>query len=126
MAIKKIVLDLWGDLNRQNWDNLSSYFSETATINWHDSNERFSVDEFVFANSHYPGNWQINIEKLISIENIVISVVKVSLKESDISFHATSFFEFENDKIKTLDEYWGEDGIPPQWRIDMKIGKPIC
>jgi len=28
-------------------------------------------------------------------------------------------------KIKTLDEYWGDDGPIPQWRKDMNIGRPI-
>ena len=36
-----------------------------------------------------------------------------------------SFFKFENDRILTLDEYWGECGDAPQWRLDKKIGKKI-
>ncbi|MGG7177372.1 hypothetical protein ACQPU1_07275 [Clostridium paraputrificum] len=42
-----------------------------------------------------------------------------------MSFHAVSFIKFKNDKIVTLDEYWGDDGIAPQWRLVKKIGKPI-
>lgn len=42
-----------------------------------------------------------------------------------MSVHATSFFEFRNGKIKVLDEYWGDDGKVPQWRIEKQIGKPI-
>ncbi|WP_415520971.1 hypothetical protein [Clostridium sp.] len=59
------------------------------------------------------------------IENLVISVVKVQLKNKDASFHATSFFEFNNGKIKLLNEYWGDDGKAPQWRIDKQIGEKI-
>ncbi|NLM10011.1 MAG: nuclear transport factor 2 family protein, partial [Clostridiaceae bacterium] len=35
------------------------------------------------------------------------------------------FFEFKGDKISCLDEYWGDDGIAPQWRLDKQIGQPI-
>jgi hypothetical protein len=42
-----------------------------------------------------------------------------------MSFHVTSFIEIIEGKIKTLDEYWGDDGPIPQWRKDMHIGKPI-
>ncbi len=125
MEPEKLVSDLWGDIDRQNWSNLPYYFSDTATINWHNTNECFSVEEFILANSKYPGDWQITVEKLVGIGNIAISVVKVALKEENSSFHATSFFEFEGEKIMKLDEYWGSDDKPPQWRADMKIGKPI-
>lgn len=126
MDLSAMVSSLWGDIHAQNWGNLPSYFTQTATINWHNTNERFSVNEFVLANSRYPGDWQIRIEKLMSANQIVISVVQVLLKESGVSFHATSFFQFENGKIQTLDEYWSEDGPPPQWRTELKIGTPIC
>ena len=31
-----------------------------------------------------------------------------------------------DDKILSRDEYWGDDGIAPHWRLDKKIGKPIA
>lgn len=121
--MKDIVIKLWNDIDKQNWSALPSYFLETATINWHNTNECFNIDEFVRANSEYPGDWAVKIERLMESDNIVISVVKV--KNGDISFHATSFFAFDSNKVKTLDEYWGDDGKAPQWRIDKRIGRPI-
>jgi len=32
------------------------------------------------------------------------------------------FYEFYSGQTH---EYWGDDGIAPQWRQDKKIGKPI-
>lgn len=125
MDYKKIIIDLWKNMDKQNWNNLYTYFNKNAVINWHNTNESFNVEEFVIANSEYPGNWAIEIERLETKENLVISVVKVSLKGEDISFHATSFFEFKDNKIILLNEYWGDDGKPPQWRINKKIGRPI-
>lgn len=110
------VIDLWNDINDQNWNNIHTYFDQEAIINWNNTNEKFNAEEFVTANREYPGDWRIVIERLETINNLVISVVKVEPDSGDLSFHATSFFEFLNGKIKLLNEYWGEDGNPPQWR----------
>ena len=125
MNCKEQVIALWNDMDEQNWDNIHIYFEDEAIINWNNTNERFNVEEFVRANCEYPGDWSIKIERLECMENLVISVVKVHLKDNDVSFHATSFFEFNNCKIKLLNEYWGDDGKAPQWRIDKQIGKLI-
>lgn len=46
-------------------------------------------------------------------------------KNSKLSFHVTSFIEINNDKIISIDEYWGDDGAAPEWRLNKHIGKPI-
>lgn len=125
MNNKEKIKSLWNDLDKHDWDNIYEYFHNNAVINWINTNEQFDVRDFVRANSEYPGQWSIEVERLESIENLVISVVKVHLKDGDLAFHATSFFEFSNDKIKILNEYWGQYEKAPQWRIDKGIGKPI-
>lgn len=125
MDIKITALSLWCDINMQRWDKIPDYFTPDASIHWHNTNEKFTVSEFLKANSEYPGNWTIIPEKALCDGNTVITVVKVALRDAYVSLHATSFFEFEGDKIKRLDEYWGDDGPAPQWRKDLGIGKPI-
>lgn len=123
--MKNIIGEFWNEMDKQNWNELIKYFSEVAVINWHDTNESFTPDEFVKINEFYPGNWKIKIERIEEINNLVVSVVKVPLEKEKISFHAVSFFNFENRKIKKLDEYWGKDEEIPQWRKEMKIGRKI-
>lgn len=125
MQLKEIIKALWSDIDNQDWAKLRNYFEEEASVNWPNTNESFSVDEFIDCNSKYPGDWKISVERLEQVENTVISVVKVQLKGSDASFHAVSFFEFSGNKILVLNEYWGDDGDIPKWRKDMKIGKAI-
>ncbi|AOT68935.1 hypothetical protein [Geosporobacter ferrireducens] len=125
MNYQECIIGLWNDMDKQNWSNISKYFDDEAIINWNNTNERFNVQEFIRVNEEYPGDWNIRIERLECIDSLVISVVKVQLKNEDISFHATSFFEFNNEKIKVLNEYWGDDGKAPQWRIEKQIGRPI-
>lgn len=75
------------------------------------------------ANCDYPGTWNGEIERIEQIENTIITVTHIW--NNDMSFHVTSFFKIESQKIMALDEYWGDDGVAPQWRLDKHIGKPI-
>ena len=59
------------------------------------------------------------------IGDLIITVTKVFSTDSYISVHATSFLRMEDGKIASMDEYWGDDGETPKWRLDMEIGKRI-
>lgn len=37
-------------------------------------------------------------------------------------FHVVSFLRIRDDKICSVDEYWGDDGAAPDWRLEMQIG----
>ena len=122
---KQIILDFWQDVANQNAKNLQSYFLSNATIRWHNTNEQFSVEEYIRANCEYPGDWYGEVERIELVENLGITATRVWLSDNSASFHATSFYEFVENKIISLNEYWGDDGVAPQWRLDKKIGKPI-
>lgn len=122
------VFLLWAAMDQQHWGALPTFFVPEATICWPNTNERFTVTEYVRANSEYPGDWRIaveRIEKLEAVENMFVSVVRVVLAEGTLCFHAVSFFTFVGDKIISLTEYWSEDGAPPAWRIQLGIGQPL-
>jgi hypothetical protein len=122
---KELITGLWNAMDRRRWHEIADYFCSDAAIFWHNTNERFTVPEFVEANSSYPGRWTIQVERLEEIGDLVISVVDVASVEGGQSCHAVSFFELEGGRIRTLHEYWGDNGRPPQWRIDRKIGTDI-
>lgn len=123
MDINQFLKQYWVDVAAQNEEELKTYFHENACIRWHNTNEEFNLSEFLRANCDYPGNWDGEVERVEQIGNTMITVTHVWTEE--VSFHVTSFFEMIDGKIKSLDEYWGDDGTAPQWRIDKKIGKPI-
>ena len=56
---------------------------------------------------------------------MIITAAHVYPKDKSWSLHVTSFFKLEDSKIKSIDEYWAEDGEAPEWRKNMNIGKPI-
>ena len=125
MDIKKRVLNFWEDVIEQNPIKLQAYFETNAIINWHNTNESFTPEEYIIANCEYPGKWCGEVEKLEIVDDLAISVTRVWLLDNSVSVHATSFIRFCGEKIISMDEYWGDDGIAPQWRKDKKIGTPI-
>lgn len=110
---------------KQNRTEIRSYFADDAAINWHCTNECFTVDEYIIANCEYPGKWDGEIETVHEADDLFVVVTKVYPKDRTASFHCVSFIRCRNGKIASLDEYWADDGAPPKWRSDMKIGKPI-
>jgi hypothetical protein len=116
---KQFMADVVG----QNADALAKYFTPDAVICWHDSNEQFTVSEYIRANCEYPGDWN---GEVLRIEKIDGGFVLVTQIYSDESTHLiTSFFKTQDGKISRLDESYADCGDPPKWRKDMNIGKPI-
>jgi len=60
------------------------------------------------------------------VEDLIITVVNIFTVKKELSFHAVSFIEIQDDKIIAMNEYWGNDGTAPQWRLDKNIGTAIC
>lgn len=123
-----MIFDLNGyikALTSQNAEKLEGFFLSSAIIRWHNTNERFTVGEFVRVNCDYPGEWTGVIERVEDFGGIVVTVTKISAADGSYSCHATSFFKIKNDKISELDEYWGDDAPPPDWRVKMRVGKSI-
>ena len=119
------VIEFWKSVIQQNPDEIRRYFKETATIRWHNTNEEFTLDEFIRVNCEYPGEWNGEVERIEEIEDLIITVTRVFSTDNSVSVHATSFLRIEDGKIVSMDEYWSDDGEAPEWRLNMKIGKRI-
>lgn len=121
------VKDFWCVILNQQEKEIRLYFHPDAQIRWHNTNESFTVDEFIRANCEYPGNWDGTVERIVNIsDELIITVTHVYSKEDKtVSFHVVSFICLKDDKIIAMDEYWGDDGQPPQWRLEKHLGKPI-
>ncbi len=119
------INEFWKAVLQQDADKIRGYFHPDARINWHCTNESFSVEEFIIANCKYPGEWDGEVERVEQMENLYISVTNVFPKDRSASFHVTSFIALEDGRIATLDEYWADDGEAPEWRRNMHIGQAI-
>lgn len=119
------VYDFWKAVLRQDEQEIRKYFHKDAYVNWHCTNEHFTVDEFIVANCGYPGDWDGTVERTEESGNLIITVTRVYPKDKSASFHVTSFIKRENDKIISMDEYWADDGQAPEWRLEKNIGTNI-
>ena len=107
----------WNDVISQNRETLTSYFLPDAIIRWHCTKEQFTVSEYVHVNCDYPGKWKGKIERIENNgETIILAGHVFSADDENESFHVVSFIKLINDKIAELDEYWADDGEPPEWR----------
>ncbi len=119
------IENYWDAVLRQKEDEIREYFDVDAIIRWHNTNEQFTLEDFIVANCEYPGSWYGEIERIEKVNDLIITVTHVYTIDTSMSFHVTSFFRIIDDKIISIDEYWGDDGIAPQWRLDKKIGTKI-
>lgn len=115
----------WEAVLKQDADSLRKFFHKNAYVNWHNTNEHFTVEEFIRANCEYPGEWDGTIERVENTGSLFIAAVHVYSPEGSLSFHVVSFIKISENKIASVDEYWGDDGAAPKWRADKKIGTVI-
>ena len=119
------VRRFWKAVLAQDEQAIRRYFHEDAYVNWHCTNEHFTVDEFIIANCEYPGDWDGTVERIELLDDLYVTATKVFPKDRSAYFHVVSFIRTANDKIVSMDEYWADDGTAPQWRLDKHIGTSI-
>ena len=119
------IKEFWSAVLRQDTDAIRGYFHPDGWVNWHNTNEHFTVEEFIRANCEYPGEWDGEVEREEQCGDLVITATHVYTKDRSLSLHVASFIKLDGDKIVSIDEYWGDDGVAPQWRLDKHIGTKI-
>jgi len=119
------VRNFWRDILDQDADAIRRWFHPEAIVRWHCSNEQFSLEEFIRANCEYPGRWDGEVERIERIGDLIITATRVWPRDKSYACHAVSFIRIKEEKIIAMDEYWGDDGLAPQWRQDMHIGTSI-
>ena len=119
------IKQFWKAVLAQDEKEIRKYFHKDAYVNWHCTNEHFTIDEYLIANCEYPGEWDGIVERVEMINDLIITVTQIYPKDKSISFHVTSFIQMKNDKIIAIDEYYADDSAAPQWRLDKHIGTPI-
>ena len=122
---KMDVKKFWAAVLGQDAGAMRPYFHEDARVNWHNTNEQFTVEEFIRANCEYPGQWDGEVERVVEQGGLVITATRVWAAGGGPSFHVVSFIQLREERIISVDEYWGDDGAPPQWRVEKQIGRAI-
>ena len=119
------VRKFWESVLQQDAEAMRPHFHEDAQENWHNTNEQFTVEEFIRANCEYPGRWDGEVERVEVQGGLVITASRVWAAGGGPSYHVVSFIRTEGERVVSMDEYWGDDGAPPQWRTEKQIGRAI-
>ena len=117
--------DFLAAVTEQDRDRLRGFFTPGAAVYWPNTGEKFSLEDYLTANCEYPGDWDGEVEKIVTTGDMIITATRVYPKDRSASFHVTSFIKLKDGKIVAMDEYWADDGEAPKWRQDMKIGRKI-
>ena len=51
------ILQYWRVVLKQDREGIRAFFHDNAYVNWHCTNEHFTLDEFIQANCEYPCDW---------------------------------------------------------------------
>ena len=84
------IKQFWRAVLAQNEGEIRKYFHADAYVNWHCTNERFNVDEFIIANCEYPGEWEGEVERVETVNDLIITVTLIYPKDRSAYYHAIS------------------------------------
>jgi len=115
---RKLIERYWAYMGAGEFAKAGACMAADAAVWFPNTREVFQGrDTFVAFNQKYPGKWSIKIEKLVAVEDTVITVVRVESLGGETGFYAVSFFTVRDGLIQEITEYWGENSEPPEWRI---------
>ena len=77
MDIKETLTALWAAIARQDADAMREYFTPGAVICWHNTDEQFTLEEYLRANCEYPGAWRGRLERAEELQNGAVSAARV-------------------------------------------------
>ena len=112
------IQQYWAAAVAQDANRMRTFFRTDAIIRWHNTNEQFTVEEFLRANCEYPGTWYGELERAEQLHDLLISVAHIYSVEPAESHHVVCFMQLKDGRIAAMDEYWGEDGAAAQWRLE--------
>ena len=119
-----LVKKFWEYIDQAEFDKLKDIMIPDANVWLPNTNEVFTgAEKYITFNKKYPGRWFAEVHSLFTDGTAVISIVKVSDEEGSASFYVTSVFNFANQLISEITEYWGENGKAPQWRLDKELSE---
>ena len=88
------VKQFWKAVLAQDEKEIRKYFHKDAYVNWHCTNEHFTIDEYIIANCEYPGEWDGIVERVEMINDLIITVTQIYPKDKSISFICCAFIDF--------------------------------
>jgi len=109
------IRKFWTLFDARKFAEVRDLLHEDFVCIWPQSRELIrGAGNFITLNENYPGEWRMEIKRMISKDDIVISEVLHTYKDQKI--YAVSLFEFKEGKIIKSTEYWADTYDAPEWR----------
>lgn len=121
LDFEHIIRELWQAVAAQDAGAMAPFFTRDAEVLWPNSDELFTLSEYLRANCEYPGQWQGEVEQIGPGGSF--SIVRVWTE--GYTSRAISFYQWRGDKICRMVEYWGDVAPAPRWRQEMGIGRSL-
>jgi ketosteroid isomerase-like protein len=110
-----MVQSLWSAFDRFEFDAVAELLHDDFICDWPQSRERIrGRDNFIAINTHYPGQWRIEVTRLVAAGDEVVT--EIVARHQDQANPAVSFFHFRDGKIISIREYWPEPYEAQPWR----------
>ena len=71
------IEQFWKAVLAQDEREIRKYFHAEAYVNWHCTNEHFTVDEYIVANCEYPGEWDGLVERVEIVNDLICNDFKI-------------------------------------------------
>ncbi|HPE70266.1 MAG TPA: nuclear transport factor 2 family protein [Thermotogota bacterium] len=120
MNNRQIVEAFWKAFDSQDWEGAKTLLSEDFRAVWPCSSETFDREGFIRVNETYPGNWRTLLQRYEDSTEGGVSVVHI-FQQGEPGLYATSFYRFSGGKITRIEEYFSEEGEPPEWRKELRV-----
>ncbi|MFF0103858.1 nuclear transport factor 2 family protein [Streptomyces hirsutus] len=118
MESATIVRMLWDRMQDRDWTGVGKLLAADVVVEWPVSGERIlGRDNYVRVNAEYPEGWSIDVLRIVSSGDEVVSEVEVP--HATMGVHrVASFWTVRNDLIVGGREYWTKLGADPSpaWR----------
>jgi ketosteroid isomerase-like protein len=103
---RDLVAEFWRRIQARDWDGLARLLTADFSVDWPDTRLRIRGREnFVEFNRTYPEGWTIEVLRIVSEGDTVVSEVRVPHEERGI-FYVASILHVEGEQLTGGREYW--------------------
>lgn len=113
---RRTVEALWASAESRDWATYAEFFAADVVVDMPPTRERLvGRDAWVRFNADYPGEWSVEVRRVVADEDGAVSWVEVRV--GDESETGISFFTFDDaGKVAAIDDFWPVSYDPPAGR----------
>lgn len=105
-------------LIKRDWTSFAAVLTEDVEYELPQTNERISGREkFVRFNAEYPGDWTLEVTRLLADGDTAAATFNLRLDEQDLV--GIAFFQLTDGVIARVTDFWPEPYEPPAGREDL-------